>query len=131
MARKESNEEDVRSLRRSGMSERDAILTSVKRTKTERKKMDKVMQASPSNHEDYPYGLRIELDEETLKKLGVEDLPEAGETFCLEAEVKVSSSSEHTSSYDGEDTKTHRSVSLQITKMCLEPMDCADEDNEE
>lgn len=121
MARKESNEEDVRSYRNKGYSERDAILKSVKRSKKDRKKKDKMLTAGPSHHEDYPYGTRIELDEETLVKLGIKDLPDAGEKMCLSAEAKVISSSEHTSSYGEEKKKIHRSISLQITKMCLEP----------
>ena len=114
------SEEDVRKLRNKGYSERDAILKSIKRSKKDKKKMDKMMKASPSMSEDYSYGTRIELDEETLKKLGIKDLPDAGETLMLSAEAKVISASEHTSSYSGEKKKTHRSVSLQITKMCVE-----------
>lgn len=72
----------------------------------------------PSLAEDgplYPWGLNLNLDDETIKKLGLEALPEAGEQMLLVAKVKVTG----TSSNDSADGK-RQSVSLQITEMCLE-----------
>jgi len=64
----------------------------------------------------YPYGLSIHLDDEALEKLGLEKLPEVGTELALVAVVDVTSVSEN----ENPGGKT-RSVSLQITKMCLEP----------
>jgi uncharacterized membrane-anchored protein len=64
----------------------------------------------------YPWGLNLTLDNETLEKLKLETLPEAGEQLLLVAKVKVT----NTSSSDSADGKKHQTVSLQITDMCLE-----------
>ena len=76
-------------------------------------------QAQPSMLEEgpiYPWGLSVTLDDEAIKKLGIETLPEAGESMLLEAKVKVTSAS----STDTEGGGKRRSVSLQIVEMCLE-----------
>jgi hypothetical protein len=62
----------------------------------------------------YPYGLAISLDNGTLKKLGIKDLPEVGEELMLMATVKVTS----VSSSEGEGG-SQKNVSLQITEACL------------
>lgn len=64
----------------------------------------------------YPYGLRIELNSETLKLLGIDKLPAVGSkvTFEAKAEVVSVSESEHK---EGEPMKN---VSLQITDMEIE-----------
>lgn len=36
---------------------------------------------------DYPYGLRISLGAEELKKLGIPGLPDVGEKLCIDADV--------------------------------------------
>lgn len=65
---------------------------------------------------EYPYGLSINLDNESLKKLGMEELPQVGDTMMVMAKVEVRS----VSSYDtteGDD----KNVSLQITEMVAKP----------
>lgn len=69
---------------------------------------------SPSS-EPYPYGLRLTLNEDSLAKLGITDLPAVGTAMVLTAKVTVSSASE--SEHEGE--KKHRDISLQITDMDL------------
>jgi len=85
--------------------------------KLEKKDREKAY-PQPSMLEDgpiYPWGLNLTLDHETLEKLEVDALPEAGEQLLLIAKVKVTG----TTSNDSTDGK-RQSVSLQITEMCLE-----------
>lgn len=64
---------------------------------------------------EYPYGLRITLNDETLKKLFMNQMPEVGSELSMEATVKVVSVSE-----DPENGgKENRSVGLQITELGL------------
>ena len=62
----------------------------------------------------YPYGLRIYLDKESLSRLGVDSLPELKAKMKLEAMVEVVSVSENQSIYG--DSKN---VDLQIVEMAL------------
>src|SRR4051812_346583 len=59
----------------------------------------------------YPYGLRITLDKDAIKKLGI-DLPEVGETLELHALAKVTDC--HASQSEGGE---YASCSLQITDL--------------
>lgn len=108
--------ENVRELKNKGLSERDAVLVSMKNAKKKDKKKDAgccVPSCGPD--EAYPYGLRIELNEDSLDKLGIDKLPGVGDEMEVEAKVEVQSVSEN-AYQDGEN---RRSVSLQITKMSL------------
>lgn len=67
---------------------------------------------------EYPYGLQIRLDNDTLKKLGIAELPAIDTEFKLVALVCVTSVSAHES--QGSD-EPHRSVELQIEQMELKP----------
>lgn len=72
----------------------------------------------PADVPMYPYGLCICLDEDSLKKLGLDESPaEAGDGVQLIAMAKVTSSR----STEGADGKPHRSIELQITHMALGP----------
>jgi hypothetical protein len=86
----------------------------MKLDKTAREKMispAKLLDEGPQ----YPWGLSLSLDNESLDKLGVENLPKVGATMRLEARVSVSS----VSSNEGMDKTVRRSVSLQVTAMAL------------
>jgi hypothetical protein len=63
---------------------------------------------------EYPWGLNINLDEESLKKLGIADLPAVGGEMMITAKVKVTS----TSSVEY-DEGSRRTVALQITDMAI------------
>ncbi len=63
--------------------------------------------------DDYPWGLRITLNNETLKKLGI-TLPKVGAEMLLAGKVKVLSTSTRE---DGDETNS--SVDLQITDIGL------------
>lgn len=109
-------QEEARELQSKGMSERDAILTSMKRTKKDTKKSKGNLCEPCSTSDAYPYGLEVRLEDESLNKLDIEELPKAGTKMTLTAEVEVSGSS--SSARMGEDPR--RSLTLQITKMALE-----------
>ena len=66
--------------------------------------------------EDYPYGLRIHLDENSIKKLGIKDLPDVKDGVGVKANAKVINSGT-SSSEDG----TKRYLELQITHMEMGP----------
>ena len=75
----------------------------------------------------YPYGLSLRLDDETLKKLGLNELPDVGDEFHIMAVGKVTSTSENA---DGDNKSSN--VSIQITQMCVsEEAEDADEDDQE
>lgn len=63
--------------------------------------------------DDYPWGLRITLNNETLKKLGI-SLPKVGAEMMLAGKVKVLSTSTRE---DGDDS--YSSVEMQITDIGL------------
>lgn len=65
---------------------------------------------------EYPHGLSLRLDDESLGKLGMKSLPEVGKTLLLAARVEVTEVSEH--SRRGQEEPV-RGLSLQITEMDL------------
>lgn len=67
---------------------------------------------SPMGGDDYPYGLRVTLDEDALKKLGLTKLPKAGAYVALRAECCVISVS-----VNERDGKTDRRIELQMEKL--------------
>lgn len=88
-------------------------LVNMKRTKKDKG----VITDSPvsPNEDAYPYGLEVNLEDESLKKLGLSSLPEAGETMTMLAQVKVSRASATDTANGGK----RKSLSLQITDMAL------------
>jgi len=64
---------------------------------------------------EYPWGLSLTLDEDALAKLKLEELPEVEESYMLVAKVKVTAVRS-----DESRSGKNRSVSLQVTAMCLE-----------
>lgn len=67
-----------------------------------------------ANGPDYPWGLSLSLDSAALAKLGIEELPEAGEEWVIHATGKVTRVSE-----SANEKKTERSVEVQITRLAL------------
>lgn len=65
---------------------------------------------------EYPYGLKIELNEESFKKLGIE-LPKMESKFSLQGVVEVCSVSTFVDEFSERAT-----VTLQIEEMGLSPM---------
>lgn len=91
-------------------------MKSMKLTPAEAK--EEVSYDSPPKAPEYPYGLSICLDDETLKKLDMESIPDIGAVLTLEAKVIVCSKSQY-ENQGGADT----SMSLQITDMDLSLVD--------
>lgn len=92
-------------------------LHDMKRTRKERK--DNSPEVAPTNYDEpeYPYGMEISLDAESMKKLGLDV-----DDFSIDGEVDIIC--------QGEVTRTHESsgkhdstasVSIQITKMAMRP----------
>lgn len=91
-------------------------LVSMKKSPEEmRESKDTACCAPESDQPAYPYGLRIDLNDETLAKLGVTELPAVGTTMKLMALVEVTSASQYESK-DGKD----RTICLQITDMAVD-----------
>jgi len=70
---------------------------------------------SPEEAPKYPWGLCIQLNDESLKKLGVDKLPQAGTEVTIIAKAQVSRVSEN-QTQGGE---SEASMELQITDMTM------------
>src|SRR5688572_2836684 len=66
---------------------------------------------------EYPWGLQLNLGDEELEKLGVEDLPGTDVAVKVYAVATVTRIS-----VDESDGAKRRSMTLQITDLCLEPV---------
>lgn len=64
----------------------------------------------------YPYGLSLRLNEESITKLGISEMPEVGNEMSVIAIVTI----EEVSEREVLDGKKQRNISLQITEMSLE-----------
>jgi hypothetical protein len=107
--------EKIRMLKSTGMTEKMAVMkmADMKRKKLPKEKSPSVVDA-PLNREDYPYGLRIELDHDGMKKLGLKKMPKVGSKHQMRIHAKVTHASERS---DEHDKKPRREVSMQITHM--------------
>ena len=93
----------------------DMKMADMKMSKSQKKRMfGPSTVASGNSGPDYPWGLSITLDTAALKKLGIEELPDAGEECMMHATGKVTSVSESANDKGGE-----RRVEIQITKLAL------------
>lgn len=88
-------------------------MKSMKLTKSESTEMMSVEanQDAPA----YPWGLRLELNDESMKKLGLQKLPKVGDKMKLEAIVSV----DRVSQVDTKEGGKREDMSLQITDMEL------------
>ena len=76
-------------------------------------KPEQSIMAEPSK-EVYPYGLRIHLDTESVKKLGIVDLPDIGAKVKIEAMCEVTDLRQEKSIYGEE-----KCIGLQIVALGL------------
>ena len=97
-------------------------LIDMKRTKAEKKEGSETA-CCPGDQEDFPYGLRIDLEDEEITKLDI-PMPEVGSTMVLVANVKVTSVRE-----SADEGGKNRSIGLQITEMELAPYENNDTDH--
>lgn len=88
------------------------MMTSMKLTPSEA--TDDMGLCSPNEAPAYPWGLRLDLEDATLKKLGIESPPAVGTKMMLTAMAEVTSASQR-ENQDGKDV----CVGLQITDMAL------------
>ncbi|HZF28702.1 MAG TPA: hypothetical protein VE907_06275 [Gammaproteobacteria bacterium] len=99
-------------------------LTSMKVKKRDKEKTLGMMSPSAVGDGDqYPYGLRIRLENEQLDKLGFKDMPKVGDYLTIEAECCVISTSQNTN--QGGDER--RNLELQIEKIGCEEDDDGDD----
>lgn len=88
-------------------------LHDMSRTKAEQK--EHTTGPSLPEGEDYPYGLNINLEQESLKKLGLD-----ADDFNIDSKVEIVCSGEINSIHESSSKENnHSSVSIQITKMAL------------
>lgn len=107
----------MNALMRKGMSEAQAAMVSLKKTKAEKKADSPSVMSGPYEGEDYPYGTRLELNEDQLDKLDLE--LKSGAKVHIMAEGKVISVSESSSSTDGKKSKDRCNATIQITKLAI------------
>lgn len=88
-------------------------MTSMKRTKEDRNQTKQAVSIDNPSSEDYPYGLSVDLDHESLEKLGMDKLPRVGQKLHLHAHAHVTSVREE--HRDG--GKKHRHLTIQLRKM--------------
>ena len=88
-------------------------LTDMKQSKRDRKKS---VEAAPMSDELYSYGLRLNLEDHDLKKLGIDKLPAVGDEMIVAAVGVVVNVSEHSS-----ERSKNRSVSIQLQKLDVGP----------
>lgn len=95
-------------------------MTNLALTKAEAKEESGVEPYLPK----YPYGLTLYLNDETLEKLGMTEMPKVGSVLQLQAMVTVTGTSQRaqqTEKESGEPDETTTScVDLQITDMDLQ-----------
>jgi hypothetical protein len=88
------------------------------RSKAERKKsMDTCAVGIESEGPDYPYGLELRLENDSLDKLGMSSLPKVGKKVSITATGVVTSVSQNESSKGN--GHANRSVSVQIQKLAV------------
>lgn len=89
--------------------------------KMDRKELEEKYSSTPAEMDmpAYPYGLRVNLDEDAIDKLGLNKLPSPGKTMLLLARVDIVSVSDNENVQGGK-THRHRSVELQITDLALD-----------
>ena len=88
-------------------------MVNMKMSSEESKEYTAVDSVSEPDAPRYPYGLCIDLDDGSMEKLGIKDLPAVGTEMTIMAKVVVKSVSSN--QYEGGDAESR--MSLQITDM--------------
>lgn len=92
----------------------------------EKKAMTGSPTASAPEALQYPYGLQIDLGDESIRKLGMDELPAVGSVLMLHAKVTVS----RTNQSEESDGKKRQNLGLQITELALMEMEDEDGDSD-
>lgn len=77
----------------------------------------------------YPYGLRLNLNQDQLNALGIKDLPPAGTTLNLQAVAVITRSSTEDPDADGD--VDYVCVEMQVTQLGLEEAGESDDEEED
>lgn len=92
----------------------DTKLVDMKYSKAEAKaQAEQYTKPSPDNEPQYPWGLQIRLEDDSLTKLGIKTLPDVGGEFHLTVVATVQSATESKMASG----RVDRCVCLQITMM--------------
>lgn len=92
-------------------------MTNLAMTKEEAKKEYGYEPSDTDNLPKYPYGLSIHLDDDTLAKLGLTDLPKVGSNLVAQITVTVTGTSQRATQSGKEGETLRTCVDLQITDM--------------
>ncbi len=87
----------------------------LKSMKISRREMDEKTEPAELSEDEYPWGLRLHLDSDVLKRLGIDKLPALGRDYRLEAVACVREASESKTA-----SGSNRSITLQIEKLALQ-----------
>ena len=68
--------------------EKAGEMVHMERTKAEKKALEEGL-TSPHSGPDYPYGLRLHLDHDGLKKVGIAEMPDVGREVHIRAKAHV------------------------------------------
>lgn len=98
--------------------EAEVKLASMELTKADRAEQMPTCSDGKDNGPVYPYGLSLQLDNDSLEKLGLATMPEVGTTVTVQAKATVTGCSANQYERDGK-TETRKSCSLQITDMAV------------
>lgn len=87
--------------------------------KLDPKEREKMPECAVADRPQYPWGLCLNLDDESMKKLGLAALPRVGKPVMITALADVTSVSENEYTTPDGKTEKRQSVSLQITDLGL------------
>lgn len=98
---------------------KDMKLSSMRLPKMSKKEMgEKMTVGIPGDRDEFPYGLRLNLNEDQIKKLdGLFEADVEGEVM-IHAKAKIIDKRSH----DMKGGKTERNIELQITDLACKPM---------
>lgn len=88
----------------------------MKSMKLEDKEIDNCEPCMVSDKQEYPYGLKLQLEHESVEKLGLSKIPEVGSYVIIMARAYVCNTHEMEHG-----DKIKKSFGLQITDMDLKP----------
>lgn len=80
----------------------------MKSMKMSKSEQEKPMTVDAPSGDEYPWGLRLNLEQQSIKKLGMKELPEIGSEVMVHAKAKV---------VGARMSENEKSLELQITDM--------------
>lgn len=72
------------------------------------KKQVEPKEGHSEDEQQYPYGLQLNLDKDSMEKLGMKEMPKMGQTMMMQGKAIVTNMHE---------SEGHKSIGLQITHM--------------